>query len=1130
MNRPRLLILIILAVSLLGKTVLADPGSLATLYSKEQEVTVRRAATNSFVALEVGSELHAFDTIRVGTYGRAGIAFKDGGFVRLSSNTTLTLKPADAAAKSQPLEIIEGKSHFYSRSPKLFPTIKTPTVSAAVRGTEFVVEVSDRGTNIAVINGVVQLTNDYGQLRVNQGEQGSAAAGQAPAKAILVNPRDAVQWTLYFPLEATGASEIDGVDFSLVLEDFRRGEIDRLLARANNQPLLQSSIFLALGDTDRASAVLKNISNNAPVNELTIRLAQQALIAIAMNDTALATERLREAFSINDHSVPVLVVESYLYQATRDLPAARSSLERALTLAPRNSFVMTRLSEIELGFNNVDRARDLALSAQLLAPRAAYPNTVLGFIALIDGNTTEAESLFNAAIQEQSGSGLPRLGLGLLSIQRGNLADGSLEIQKASALEPTTSIYRSYLGKAYFEAEREDDAAKEYAAAIELDPNDPTPYLYSSFYNRSKNRPVNALNDIEASIERNDARAVYRSSLLLDRDLGMRSSALAQTYADLGFNAVAEVEAVKAIGRDYGNYSAHRFLADSDNTIIGADTSFSEARIANLLSPLSFNFLNTVGGEVTYTDYSALFDESQTRYGTDFIYDSRNDIFAAESYAAGKHGEFGYFMQYDTGFSGGSTHGAYSRDNRIDLVGQYQPTVDDRFIFETRYQYFTDQLPGGAVDESRTGALDFSLGYNRTLTPNSTLLVETIFDAERSSYGGDTVRNVVLEEIFEGLEERYDDEVLLDQDTDEDLNRSRTTVQHLYDSDDFSIVSGWQFLYTDADRSESSPALDDELLIFNDIDRVIRTQGDNNLTANDVYSYLTLHPTDWADVTIGGNYTNIETELAEVPPFISDDNSQDRYNQKYGLMLTPTENLTLRASYFESLRKSSLEDQAALEPTTVGGLNQRFNDLSGAESDNYGFGADYKIPGSTYFGGDWIHRQLHDTNTLVDTTYTINYDLMNESSSSELLGIGEIPVDQDYVRGYLYHILSDDLVSTLDYSYTNQESHDPFELNKLSTHKIASGLRYFDRTGLFFFLNGTWRDQTRDGSFYYDDGTSTFWVFDAVFGYRMPKRHGQIRFEILNFTGTSFTYDQTLGLEEFIQDDVAVRLLASFNL
>jgi hypothetical protein len=80
---------------------------------------------------------------------------------------------------------------------------------------------------------------------------------------------------------------------------------------------------------------------------------------------------------------------------------------------------------------------------------------------------------------------------------------------------------------------------------------------------QTQNRPVEALQDLQKSIELNDNRAVYRSRLLLDQDLAARTVNLAQIYRDTGFDQLAVAEARKAVAMDPNGYAAHQFLADS---------------------------------------------------------------------------------------------------------------------------------------------------------------------------------------------------------------------------------------------------------------------------------------------------------------------------------------------------------------------------------------------------------------------------------------------------------------------------------------------------------------------------------------------------------------------------------------
>ena len=163
---------------------------------------------------------------------------------------------------------------------------------------------------------------------------------------------------------------------------------------------------------------------------------------------------------------------------------------------------------------------------------------VFGFAALTEFRTKMAREAFQRQSKLDSADPLARFGLGLAIIRDGALAEGRRYLEMAVGLDFSNSLLRSYLGKAYFEEKRDPLDAKQFAIAKELDPLDPTPYLYDAIRLQSVNRPVEAMLNMEKSIELNDNRAVYRSRQLLDSDRATRGANLARIYDDLGFRAV----------------------------------------------------------------------------------------------------------------------------------------------------------------------------------------------------------------------------------------------------------------------------------------------------------------------------------------------------------------------------------------------------------------------------------------------------------------------------------------------------------------------------------------------------------------------------------------------------------------
>ena len=169
--------------------------------------------------------------------------------------------------------------------------------------------------------------------------------------------------------------------------------------------------------------------------------------------------------------------------------------------------------------------------------------------------------------------------------------------------------------------------ASSSSLAKQLDPHDPTPYFYDAIRKQTINRPVEALHDLQRSIELNDNRAVYRSRFLLDADLAARGASLGRIYRDLGFEQLALVEGWKSLAVDPSDFSAHRLLADTylglPRHTIARD---SELLQSQLLQPLNispvqprladngFSFLDTGIGGAGFNEFTRLFAGNQIRF------------------------------------------------------------------------------------------------------------------------------------------------------------------------------------------------------------------------------------------------------------------------------------------------------------------------------------------------------------------------------------------------------------------------------------------------------------------------------------------------------------------------------------
>jgi hypothetical protein len=175
--------------------------SSASLYCVLTELTgniqLLQAGSNTWADAKLGMYLQAGDTINTGPNGTALLTFSDGSSVQLQINTELDLSELSANAQngSTNISMAQLAGTTINRVAKLINTnssyeISTPTGSAAVRGTEFTIQVLTDGTTAtAVSEGTVWMTAQgvtvsIGANQASVVNPGSPPSSPEPAQSI----------------------------------------------------------------------------------------------------------------------------------------------------------------------------------------------------------------------------------------------------------------------------------------------------------------------------------------------------------------------------------------------------------------------------------------------------------------------------------------------------------------------------------------------------------------------------------------------------------------------------------------------------------------------------------------------------------------------------------------------------------------------------------------------------------------------------------------------------------------------------------------------------------------------------------------------------------------------------------
>ena len=1103
-------------------------AQVARLDGAQGSVEIKRAAATAFNQAAIGDQLFDGDIVHTTTNARATLAFVDGSVMRLSENSSLLLKPVGGDTH---LGLNSGKAYLFSREQHSFPIVDTPSATTAIRGTELSLEVDKNETRIALLDGQAQISNSAGELLLSSGEQSLVKPGIAPQKQLILKPADAVEWALPYPLLISD-SDVSSSSASDVLAAWNSGRSDQAFALWSKLPknsasnnVVQAALLIGVGKINESELVLKNSQGTSEPKLRAAALALQGVIALTKNELATARKLAQESEGASKESHASALLNAAVAQADFNIDAALNWLHIAARRDPSSAIALARAAELELGKGDFSEAKELINAAVNLSPENSYVVSVRGYVALLSDDVDAAQEYFSKATSLDSTLAEPRLGLGLVMARRGQMSLAKNEFEHAVALTPMRSLFRSYLGKTFFELDNDQQALNEYEHALALDPNDPTPYLYRAYLKQSRNDPVGALLDIESSIDRNDNRAVYRSRLLLDQDSAVRAASLSRTFAALGFDKIARIEAIRSLQSDYRNYSAHLLLSESSSGILLNDAKVSERDVADLLAPPSFNLLLDQGGSASLNEYSALFDKREGRTQLRFDGSTYDDLIAP-GISYGRRGEqFGYALSQDTILTDGRSRRSDGRLYRGHATLEYQPSYAQRIGFESsaRYDHINEEV--SASSESKIEDYDLGLSSATRLAATSDLLAQLKLSSQNDFFMyRDTERDGLASILSAGSEEINPDTFLIDQLYRDRVRQLRGDLQHIWSINSLSLVSGAQLAHTAPLRRERSPIHADSLELFADDGGALISRAHPNLDSGDIYSYSNIQITPWLMTTAGASWTQVRYETSEVPPFDGATTQRERLNPKFGVVLTPSASTTIRSAYFEELRKSSLEDNSSIEPTIIGGINQRFTDFSGARSRNIGLGIDQKFSGSTYFGIEALRRHVVDDISSNIYNAVINYDTLTQStliSSGELV---ELHKDEDSIHSYIYQIFGQRFAASLEHDWFSYERTNPDVPQDVDLHRVRAGVRYFDPTGLYPFIQSVFRSQDRQSSDFLSDGRENFTTIDIGLGYKLPHRRGNLVLKLENIFDKDFQYDQSFGVEERVHQGMGATI------
>lgn len=1118
---------IALAVTTTGRADDTCTPVVGVLASVEGRVDVQRKDTGRWQAATPQMTLCEGDAIRAPALCRATVQLVNQVVVRVDQNTTLQLVSVKSGEDERSLlSLAAGAIQSFSRKPRKL-AINTPYLNGLIEGTEFAVRSeADQGV-ITVIEGTVVAENGLGRVTVPAGSAAVAEAGQAPQAQIVVNPRDAVQWGLFYPpliAVLDGAQAAPGGDVPPALRPALAKavgndsaaailQLDQVPAadRDATYHLYRAAFLLDVGQVAPARAAIDQALSQDP--EAGLAYALRAVIAVVQNDRSAALADAGEAVRLAPDKAAARIAQSYALQADFRIPEARDSLEQAVAREPDNALAWARLAEIRLMQGDRSGSRQAAAEAVALQPDLARTQIVKGYADLAAFRKGDAEAAFSRGIALSPADPLGHFGLGLTRIANGDLEGGRAEIEVAVALDSSNALLRSYLGKAYFEERRSPLDEQQYAIAKELDPRDPTPYLYGAISKQADNRPVEALHDIQESIALNDNRGVYRSRQLLDEDRAVRQADLGQIYQDLGFGQPGQRQAEQSLASSPSNASAHRLLA---NLFVG-ERRREIARVSNLfqaqmlqdvnLAPVqpSLSLANLkinegLGGPAApgFNEFTPLFQQNQVQFNAQGVYGNQG-TYGGEGVVSGVYDGFS--------ISGGGlayrTDGWRANNDISQTVGNIlmQWAATPQLNLQTEF----------ITQNNNEGYLPFNFDKNEFLR-NSSRSLEQDMVRGGIRYTPDANSTFLLSYIFNSRDPRFRENSPLDPfDPSFGDIRVREGVddrahqgegQYIYEGGSFNVLAGAAYNYVDqqVNTGIGFPSEPEDLSFLNFSDKY-----DATIRQPRGYVYSNIKFPTTVTWTLGLSYDNY-TETAY------DELNVNSVNPKLGVQWNITDDVLLRAAVFKAV-KPALATNRSLEPTQVAGFNQLFDDATGTEFWRWGYGGDWTISRDLTLGGEMSWRRI-DSPILGLSGDAPSFQTTTWNERTHRLYAAWTPLKEIALSAeFVYDRFAADKSGVTDSGFVPR---------RVTTYSLPLGIQYFAPLGFFAGLGGTFVNQEVSrpdtAAFPYSaDGRDSFFLVDTAIGYVFPRRFGLVSLQVRNLFDNDFDY-QDDSYREFPND------------
>ncbi|MGE4182685.1 MAG: TonB-dependent receptor [Limisphaerales bacterium] len=1133
----------------------------AVLLSFRGTVEISRGPSDLWQTATTNNALNAGDALRTAEFSQATLLLRNRSVLQVSELTTFRIAPN---RDSLLFQFFRGLLYFFHREGSAPFEVQGAGINAAVLGTDVAFRIdSDGASSVHLHDGKVRLRHNQGDIDLRGGESVRIGPNLGLADTRGFAPRDysSIQWILRYPPvlipEDLGWLEPPEPALAESLRLYRSGSVARAFAaypagRTPSSPeeaLYLAALWLSIGGVPNARELLENIPAQGPHDRIA-QAFRNVLDSVILGETPSQNPAIvhhdpapsspvngapsRDASQDDKAAAPSpfateLLAATYLLQAQARLPEALDHARIATEHAPRSGHAWARRAELAFALGRTREARSHLERALTLSPQLAEARTLHGFVDAADNRIAEAITSFNQAIDLDPTLADAWLGRGLCRIRKGRLDEGRTDLLIAAAREPQRSLLRSYLGKAFasdrpFHATSQPLLAhREFDLARQLDPADPTPYLYEALLDQKANAINGAVDALQESLLRNDERAVFRSRLGLDQDRAVRGANLAGVFGDAGLPDIALREATRAVNADYANASAHLFLAnsydlqrDSRRIHLRYETAWhSEYLLGNLLAPVGAGPLSQT---VANQEYSRLFEQDRLGVANATLWTSNGDL-SQHTAQFGLAGNLAYSLDAQYLSRTGQRPNDDSEQTALSATTKIQAGRADDFFLQVgffqsdsgdtlpRYDP-SDFIEGLRVSERHHPTAQ--IGWHHTWNPGIhtlalvspwNLTLEYNNPAHSVPYTfRDSTGITTLNQGAVPLEAYRSD-----------LTGASVELQQIWQASNHTLIAGARYQSGDFDTTARLATSDFSDAIPAD------SSADPRMERFSVYALDQWKIAENLLLTLGVTHDRLTQPVNfRTAPVFEGADHQDLTSPKLGLTFQPWRGGVLRSAWTRSLGGVSVDQSQRLEPVQIAGFTQAYRGLlpesltgsvSGQRMETLGFAWD-----QTFRSRTWTTVSIEQVRSQADRTvggyafspagfegatgFAEDLEFVERSISAT---VGQL-IGRDVVASLRYRLADADLRQSPAVRYDNvtQGGHQNSTLGQLT-----GLLRYHHPSGFFASFDTVWTRQTNRDDIAELAGDN-FWQLNLWLGWRFLLRRAELAVGLLNLTDTDY--------------------------